>query len=61
MTLQSGDLDYLTEDDELTLGDIFACATAMIGAGIFKGDTTKAQVLMERFSNCAGVGLIIGD
>jgi hypothetical protein len=53
-----GDLEYLTDDEELTLGDIFACATAMIGTGIYKGDATKAQTLMDRFQNCAGVALV---
>jgi hypothetical protein len=56
-----GDLEYLTDDEELTLGEIFACATAMIGAGIFRGDMKKAQALMERFQNCGGVALVFTD
>jgi hypothetical protein len=59
--LQPGDLEYLTEDDELTLGEIFACATAMIGAGIFRGDKTKAHALMERFQSCGGIALVISE
>jgi hypothetical protein len=41
--LLPGDLEYLTEDDEETLGDIFACATAMIGAGIYKGNKEEGS------------------
>jgi hypothetical protein len=59
--MMAGDLEYLTDDEELTLGDIFACATAMIGVGIFKGDMRKAQALMERFQNCGGVALVVAE
>jgi hypothetical protein len=55
--LKFGDLDYLTEVDIEILAKIFACATAMIGLDMFKGD----RALMDRFDRSAGVALLLEE
>jgi hypothetical protein len=59
--LKFGDLDYLTEVDIEILATIFACATAMIGLDMFKGDKMRAQALMDRFDRSAGVALLLEE
>jgi hypothetical protein len=44
-----------------TLATIFACATAMIGLDMFKGDKMRAQALMDRFDRSAGVALLLEE
>lgn len=51
----------LTEVDIEILATIFACATAMIGLNMFKGDKMRAQALMDRFDRSAGVALLIKE